>query len=99
MKWPVRSIGDHLRSQNSYPKMRKIRAVLDIHQDIIGHDVPVRFQILPDHSDHGAFEDHRKEDVTSKVLDPSFTNLNQKSDNNKKSMLIRYFLVAEHPIK
>jgi len=73
MKRPVRSISDHLRSQNFYLKVRKIRAVLDTQQDIIGHDAPVRSQILPDHNEHGAFEDHRKEDITSKVSDPPFT--------------------------
>jgi len=47
MKRPVRSIGDHLRSQNFCPREREIRAILDIHQDIIGPDAPVWSQILP----------------------------------------------------
>ena len=69
--------------------MRKIRAVLDTHQDIIGYDAPVISRILPDHSEHGAFEGHGKEDVTSKLSDPPFTNLIQRSDSNEKFMLIR----------
>jgi len=67
MKRPVRSIDDHLRSQNFCPRVRKIRSVLDTHQDIIGHDVSVRSLILPNHNEHGAFEGNGKEDVTSKV--------------------------------
>jgi len=69
LKRPVRSIGDHLRSRNFCPKARKIHAVLDTHQDIIGHDALVRSQILPDHNEYDTFEGHEKEDVTSKVLD------------------------------
>jgi len=69
--------------------VRKICAVLDIHQDIIGHYAPVRSRILPDHNEHGTFEGQGKEDVTSKVLDPPFTNLIQRGDNNEKFMLIR----------
>ena len=49
-------------------------------------------RILPGHSEHGAFEGHgkedRKEDVTSKISDPLFTNLTQRSDSVKKPMLI-----------
>jgi len=71
------------------PMTRKIHAVLNTHQDIIGHDAPVKSRILPDHNEHGAFEGHRKEDVTSKVSDPPFTNLVQRSDDNEKLMLIR----------
>jgi len=70
-------------------KGREIRAVLGIHQDIIGHDAPVRSWILPDHNEHGTFEDHGKEDVTNKISDPPFTNLVQRSDSNEKFMLIR----------
>ena len=88
MKRPVRSIGDHLRSQNFYPKARKIRVILDTHQNVIGHDAPVRFRILPDHNEYGAFEGHEKENFTSKVSNPPFTNLVQKSDSNEKLMLI-----------
>jgi len=88
MKRPVRSIGDHLRSQNFCPRARKIRTILNAHQDIIGHDAPVRSLILPDYNAYGAFEGHRKEDVTSKVSDPPFTNLSQRSDRDKKPMLI-----------
>jgi len=89
MKWPTCSIGDHLRSQNFCSRARKIHAVDDTHQDIIGHDAPVMSRIFPDRKEHGAFEGHGKGDVTSKVSDPPFTNLIQRSDNNKKSMLIR----------
>ena len=85
MERPVCSIGDHLRSQNFYPK---IRAILDTYQDIIGHDAPVRSRMLLDYNEHGAFEGYVKKNVTSKVSDPPFTNLVQRSDNNKKSMLI-----------
>jgi len=63
--------------------------VLDTHQDIIRHDALVRSQILLDHNEHGTFEGHGKDDVTSKVSDPPFTNLVQRSDNDKKLMLIR----------
>ena len=69
-------------------KGRKIRTVLDTYQDIIGHNTPVRSQVL-DYNEHGAFEGHGKEDVTSKVSNPPFINLTQKSDSNEKSMLIR----------
>ena len=62
-----------------------IRDSLDTHQDIIGHDTPVRSRILPDHNKHGAFEGHKKEDVTSKVSDPPFTNFIQRSESNKKT--------------
>ena len=89
MKQPVHSIGDHLRSQDFCTKARKIPAVLDAHQDIIGRDAPVRSWILPDHNEHGTFEDHGKEDVTNKISDPPFTNLVQRSDSNEKLMLIR----------
>jgi len=37
------------------------------------------------HSGYGASEGHRKEDIPNKVSDPLFTNLIQRSDNNKKS--------------
>ena len=70
MKLPVRLICDHLRSQNFCPKARKIRAVLDTHQDIIEHDAPVWFHILPNHNKNGAFEGHRKRTspVRSQIL-------------------------------
>jgi len=73
-----------LRSQNFCPRARKIRAVLNTYQDINGHDASVRFQIFSDHNEHGTFEGHGKEDVTSKVSDPPFTNLAQRNDSNKK---------------
>ena len=46
-------------------------------------------RILPEHNEYGAFEGHKKEDITSKVSDPLFTNLVQSSDSNEKTMLIR----------
>jgi len=68
--------------------VRKIPTILDTPQDIIGYDAPVRSQILPDYSEHGAFEGHGKEDVTNKVPDSPFTNLRQRSDRDKKPTLI-----------
>ena len=88
MERPACSIGEHSGSQNSCLRVRKIRAVLDTHQDIIGHDAPVISWILPDHNEHGIFEGHGKKDVTRKVSDPPFTNLVQSSDSNEKPMLI-----------
>ena len=89
MKRPACLIGEHLKSQNFCPRARKIHAVVDTHQDIIGHDVPVMSRILPDHNEYGAFESHGKEDITSKISDPPFTNLAQRSDSDEKPMLIR----------
>ena len=63
--------------------------IVDAHQDIIRHDAPVMSWILPDYDEHGTFVGHGKEDVTSKVSDPPFTNRIQRSDNNEKPMLIR----------
>jgi len=88
MKQLIRSIGDHLRSQNFYPRARKIRTILDTHQDVIGHDASVRSRVLPDYNEHDTFESQGIEDTTSKVSDPPFTNLVQRSDNDKKPMLI-----------
>ena len=45
-------------------------------------------QVLHGHSGYGTFEGYRKEDVISKVLDPPFTNLTQRSDSDEKFMLI-----------
>jgi len=78
-----------LGSQNSCLRVRKIRAVLHTHQDILGHDTPVMSRILPDHNEHSAFEGHENEDVTSKVSDHPFTNLAQRSDSDEKPILIR----------
>jgi len=88
MKRPVRSIGDHLRSQNFCPRARKIRMILDTHQDIIKHDAPVRSWIFSDYNEHDTFEGHGKEDITSKVSDHPFTNLVQRNDSDEKPMLI-----------
>ena len=82
------SIGDHLRTQNFCPRARKIRAVVDTHQGLMGYDALGMCQILPSHSEYGAFEGHGKEDVTSTVPDPPFTNLTKRSDSDKKFMLI-----------
>jgi len=90
MKRLACSIGEHLKSQNFCPRMRKICAIIDTHQDIIGHDAPVISRILLDHNEHGTFEGHEKEDVTSNVPDPPFTNLIQRNDSNEKLMLIRW---------
>ena len=66
--------------------------VADTHQGFIGHDAQVMSQILPGHSEYGdrygVFEGHRKEDITSKVSDPPFTNLNQRNDSDEKPMLV-----------
>jgi len=62
--------------------------ILNTHQDIIGQDASVRTRILPDYNGQGTFEGHGKEDVTSKVSNPLFTNLVQRSDIDEKSMLI-----------
>jgi len=43
------------------------------------------FWILSDHDEHGAFEGHEKEDITSKISDPPFTNLMQRGNSNKKT--------------
>ena len=99
MKRSVCLIGDHLRSQNFYPRARKICTVLDIHQDIIEHDAPVRSRILPNHNEHGAFEGHGKENVTSKVSDSPFTNLVQRSGSKEKPMLFGSLSSGGLPIK
>ena len=57
-------------------------------QGLIGRDAPVMPRVLHGHSGYGAFEGHGKEDITSKVSDPPFTNLTQRSDNDEKLMLI-----------
>ena len=80
--WPA------LGSQSSCPWARRIRAVTGIHQGLIGHDAPVMPQVLHGHSGYGTFEGHGKEDVTSKVSDPPFTNLTQRSDSDEKPMLV-----------
>ena len=56
-----------MESQSFCLRARKIRAVVDTHQDLIGHDAPVMSRILPDHNEHSAFKGQGKEDVTSKV--------------------------------
>ena len=86
---PACSIGENLGSQNFCLRARKIRAILDTHKDITGYNAPVISRILPDHSEHGTFKGHEKEDVTSKVSDPLFTNLVQRNDSDKKPIIIR----------
>ena len=51
-----------------------MRAVVDTHQGLIGHEAPVMSQILHDHSGYGISKGHGEEDVTSKVSDPPFAN-------------------------
>jgi len=82
------SIGEHSGSQSFCLRARKICAVVDTHQGLIGHDALVISRILPSHSEYGAFEGHEKEDVTRMVSDPLFTNLTQRSDGDEKPMLI-----------
>jgi len=72
---PACSIGEHSASQSFCPWARRIRAVAGICQDLIGHDASTMPPVLHGHNRYGGFEGHRKEDVTSKVLDPPFTNL------------------------
>ena len=88
LDWPACSIGEHSGNQSFCLRARKNRAVVDTHQDLIGHDVPVISGILPDHNEYSAFEGHGKDDVTSKVSDPPFTNLTQRSVSDEKPMLV-----------
>jgi len=99
LEWPACSIGEHLRSQNFYLWARKIHAVLDTHQDSIGYDAPVMSRILPDHNEHGAFEGHGKEDVTSKVSDPPSQIFFKEVTAKKNPCSLDDFLVVELPIK
>ena len=62
--------------------------VNDSRQGLIGYDAPAMPRVLHVHSGYGGFEGYRKEDVTSKVSDPPFTSLTQRSDSNEKYMLI-----------
>ena len=62
--------------------------VAGIRHGLIGHDTPVMPQVLYGHSGYGAFEGHRKEDISSKVSDPRFTNLTQRSDSDEKPKLV-----------
>ena len=57
-------------------------------QGLIGRNAPVMPRVLHGHNGYGAFEGHGKEDVTSKVSDPPFINLTQRSDSDEKLMLI-----------
>jgi len=71
--------------------------VNDTRQGLIGYDAPAMFRVCHGHSGYGGgyssgydpLAGHGKEDVTSKVSDPPFTNLTPKSDIDKKIMLIR----------
>jgi len=83
---PACSSGEHSGSQSSYPWARRIRAVTDTRQGLIRHDEPVMPRVLHGHCGYDAFEGHMKEDVMSKVSDPPFTNLTQRSDSDKKPM-------------
>ena len=68
---PACSIGEHSGSQSSCPGARRIRAVTNTRQGLIGYGAPVMPRVLHGHSGYGAFKGHGKEDVTSKVSDPS----------------------------
>jgi len=99
MKRPVCSISDYLRSHNFDPRARKIRAVPNIHQDIIRYDAPVRSRILPDHNKYGAFECHgmRMSPLRPQIL-PSLI-LFKEVTARKNSCSLDDFLVAQLPIK
>jgi len=90
MKWPVRSIGDHLRSQNFYPKARKIRVVLNTHQDIIRHDALVRSRssLITMSMAHLKVTGKRTSPVRSQILPSQI--LFKEVTTTKKSMLIRW---------
>ena len=62
--------------------------IVNTHQRLIRHDAPVMSRILPGHSEYGVSEGHMKEDVISRVSDPPFTNLTQRSDSDEKPMLV-----------
>jgi len=68
-------------------------------QDIIGHDAPVMSRILPDRNEHGAFEGHEKEDVTSKVSILASPILFKAVTATKNPCSLDDFLVVELPIK
>ena len=85
---PDCSIGEHSGSRAPVYKRVRIHAVTGTRQGLIGYDAPVTPRVLHDHNGYGAFEGHRKENITSKVLDPPFTNLTQRSGSDKKSMLV-----------
>ena len=76
---PAYLIGEHLGSQSLCLRARKIRAVVNVHQDLIGHDTPLMSRILPNHNEHSAFEGQGREDVTSKVSDPLHQSCSKKS--------------------
>ena len=79
--------------------MRRIRAVVGIRQGLIGHDASVMPRVLHGHSGYGAFEGHRKEDVTSKVLDPPSSILLKEVAATKDPCSLDDFLVVEMLIK
>ena len=64
----------------------------DICQGLIGHDAPTMPRVCHNHSGNGGgygpLVGHRKEDVTCKVSDPSFTNLIPRSDIDIKPIFI-----------
>ena len=76
---PAYSISEHSGSQNSCPWARRILAVAGIRQGLIGYNALIMSWVLHGHSWYGTFEGHRKEDVTSKISDPPFTNRVQRS--------------------
>jgi len=66
--------------------------VNDTRQGIIGYDALAMSWVCHGHSAYGGgygpLAGHGKEDVTSKVSDPPFTNLTPRSDIDEKPMLI-----------
>ena len=87
------SIGEHSGNQSSCSWARRIRAVNDICQGLIGYDALAMPRVCHGHSGYGGgygpLAGHGKEDVTCKVSDPPFTNLTPRSDIDEKLMLIR----------
>ena len=52
---PACSIGEHSGSQSFRLRARRICAVADTRQGLIGHDAPIMLRVLHDHSGYGAF--------------------------------------------
>ena len=73
--------------------------IVDAHHGLIGHEAPVISQILHGYSGYGVSEGHGKEDVTSKVSDPPFTNLVKEVTTTKNSCSLDEFLVVKLTIK
>jgi len=69
---PACSIGEHSGSQNFFPRVRKIHAVVDTHQDFIRHDALVISWIPLGHSEMGHLKvtGKRTSPVRSQILPP-----------------------------